>query len=186
MTPTHYKILIASFALFGIGGAYFAAIQPRGEWRSFSWHPFLMVLGLVGLSGASAVTKKLGGYQNTKLHGYLAWLGNLSALGGLYSIFQHKNQLGYNHFSSTHSIAGLIVIISCIGLGLVGGVVLHPDFGIDKTNKTIRWAHKFFARAVLMMAWFAAFTGLSQLTSDWTTRLVFAVPLLLLVPFTLL
>lgn len=144
-----------------------------------------MVVGLVGLSGISAITKKMGGYHNTKLHGILAWLGIFSALGGLFSVYQYKSQVGSDHFTSTHSIAGLIVIISCIGLGVVGGAVLHPDFGVDKTNKTIRWVHKMSARVILMMAWVAAFSGLSQLTTDTTTLLAFAVPLLLLVPFSL-
>lgn len=34
---------------------------------------------------------------------------------------------------------GLACIVSCLGLGFVGGYVLHPDFGVDKTNKNIRY-----------------------------------------------
>jgi hypothetical protein len=76
---------------------------------------------------------------------------------------------------------------SCIGLGLAGGVFLHPDFGVDKTNKTIRLVHKMASRIVLMLAWFTAFSGLQQMTPDnglmW---LPFGLPLLVLVPFVLL
>lgn len=45
-----------------------AGIQPKGAgWRSFSWHPMLMTCGMVGMIGAASVTKKLGGYTNTKV-----------------------------------------------------------------------------------------------------------------------
>ena len=46
---------------------YMAGIQPIGEWRFFSWHPFLMTAGMVGMAGIGAVTKKMGGYDNTKV-----------------------------------------------------------------------------------------------------------------------
>ena len=46
---------------------YTAGIQPAGEWRFFSWHPLLMTVGMVGCTGVGAVTKKLGGYENTKV-----------------------------------------------------------------------------------------------------------------------
>lgn len=45
-----------------------AAVQPSGAgWRDFSWHPFLMTSGFVGMFGIAAVTKKRGGYTNTKV-----------------------------------------------------------------------------------------------------------------------
>ena len=53
--------------LFSVAMGYMAGIQPVGEWRFFSWHPFLMTLGMVGFMGVGAVTKKLGGYDNTKV-----------------------------------------------------------------------------------------------------------------------
>lgn len=46
---------------------YTTGIQPAGEWRFFSWHPLLMTVGMVGCMGVGAVTKKLGGYENTKV-----------------------------------------------------------------------------------------------------------------------
>ena len=45
-----------------------AAVQPSGAgWREFSWHPFLMTSGFVGMFGAATMTKKRGGYTNTKV-----------------------------------------------------------------------------------------------------------------------
>lgn len=78
------------------------------------------------------------------------------------------------------------MITSCVGLGLAGSIFLHPDFGIDKTNKLIRKVHKTASRLTLIFAWITAVGGLLQLTSDYTTIAIYALPLLALVPFTLL
>lgn len=67
--------------------------------------------------------------------------------------------MGRPHLTSWHSWVGISAAVSGLGLGLVGSIVLHPDFGMDKTNKTIRFAHKTGARATIFLAWAAAFTG---------------------------
>ena len=67
-SKTMYQALVASFILYSLGVGYWVAIKPDGSgWRLFSWHPFLMVCGFVGMFGIGAVTKKLGGYTNTKV-----------------------------------------------------------------------------------------------------------------------
>ena len=53
--------------------------------------------------GAAALTKKRGGYTNTKLHGIMAWVGMMIAGGGLYVIYQNKESMGKNHFTTYHS-----------------------------------------------------------------------------------
>ena len=63
-----HKRLVTLFVIFTFVQGYLAGVQPSGEgWRYFSWHPFLMTGGFVGLMGIAAVTKKLGGYTNTKV-----------------------------------------------------------------------------------------------------------------------
>lgn len=86
---------------------------------------------------------------------------------------------------SPHSWCGVGVIISSIGLGMAGGVFLHPDFGLDKTNQLIRKVHKTASRVTLIVAWITAVGGLLQLTSDPTTIAMYACPLLAVAPFTL-
>ena len=78
------------------------------------------------------------------------------------------------------------IFVSCIIIGMAGGVFLHPDFGIDKTNKTIRFAHKMASRVLLMLAWFTACMGLQQLTNDVVTLAMYAAPLVILTPLVLL
>ena len=48
-----------------------------------------------------------------------------------------------------------------------------------------RFAHKWFARSVMLSAWVTCFLGLKTLTSDTTTLALFVVPLLVVAPFTL-
>jgi hypothetical protein len=64
-----YNILVVGLVSFSVAGGYLAGTQPNGEWRFFSWHPLLMTIGMVGLMGIGAITKKLGGYTNTKVNG---------------------------------------------------------------------------------------------------------------------
>lgn len=172
---------------YSIGIGYYAATRPTGIWKSpFSWHPFLMMVGMVGCMGTAALTKKLGGYTNTKNHGLLANLGLLLSFGGLYAIYRNKNLWGRDHWVTMHAKAGLAVILAALGAGMVGGVFLHPDFGMDKTNKTVRLAHKTFSRTVLMAAWMTAFYGFYTMTQDPIELAIFGVPLAVVAPFTLL
>ena len=84
-SKTMYLVVMVSLLAYSVGGGYWAGIQPNGVgWRAFSWHPMLMTSGMVGMIGAAAVTKKLGGYTNTKLHGIFAWLGMFMSMGKFY------------------------------------------------------------------------------------------------------
>ena len=68
LSESKHKALVGAFVAFTAIAGYMAATQPSGAgWRLFSWHPFLMVSGFVGMMGSAAVTKKLGGYKNTKV-----------------------------------------------------------------------------------------------------------------------
>ena len=58
--------------------------------------------GMVGLMGTAALTKKKGGYSNTKLHGIMASAGLLCAAGGFYVIYQNKISMGKDHFTTLH------------------------------------------------------------------------------------
>ena len=58
---------------------------------------------MVGLMGSAALTKKRGGYTNTKMHGIMASTGLMLAFAGLYVIYQNKESMGKNHFTTYHS-----------------------------------------------------------------------------------
>jgi hypothetical protein len=187
ISQTHSKTLIGAFFAFTIVVGLTVAMQPTGAgWRFFSWHPFLMVSGFIGMMGSAAITKKLGGYANTKLHGMMASGGLLMAFGGLYVIYRNKEILGKEHITTTHGLAGLITMTGALMVSLAGGIFLHPDFGADKTNKTIRFAHKWFSRLVMAGAWITCLFGLMTLTKNPAILGLFSVPLLILAPLTLI
>ena len=63
-----YAVLVTAFVAFSLSAGYMAGTQPPGAgWRFFSWHPFLMTCGMMGLFGTGILTKKLKGYTNTKV-----------------------------------------------------------------------------------------------------------------------
>eukprot|EP01082_Thalassiosira_pseudonana_P016006 g14592.t1 g14592 contig9:2223369-2224479(-) len=184
-----YALLTTILLAHSLIGGYYAGTRPEGAgWRYFSWHPLLMMCGMVGLMGTAALTKKKGGYTNTKLHGIMAWIGMMLSGGGLYVIYQNKVEMGKDHFTTLHSWAGLAVLIGCTLAGLAGGIFLHPDFGIDKQNKTIRKVHKLLSRGLLIVAWLATLSGLKTLIGDEdvVSLVIFAAPLLVAAPFTLM
>jgi hypothetical protein len=85
------------------------------------------------------------------------------------------------------TIAGLSAVGGCIMTGLAGGVLLHPDFGIDKQNKLVRAVHKYASRVLLTLAWMATLSGLKTLIGDDIKSLaLFAVPLIVAGKFTLM
>lgn len=185
--PTLYWTLVVVLIAYALGGGYYAGIQPIGQWRYFSWHPFLMMCGMVGMAGIGALTKKLGGYTNTKSHAILAGGANMLNFAGLYCIYKNKEMNGYKHMQSTHAWSGVLLMFSTCAMGFAGSVFLHPDFGIDKTNKTIRLYHKMFSRFTLVFSWMNCVIGLSQLIPLQTTMLfMFAMPLVLMVPLVLM
>jgi hypothetical protein len=66
-----YQTTVAALVIFSLAGGYYAGTAARGEWSFFAWHPMLMTCGMVGLAGIGAMTKKLGGYNNTKVRSRL-------------------------------------------------------------------------------------------------------------------
>ncbi|CAB9500063.1 b561 domain-containing protein 2 [Seminavis robusta] len=186
-SATTYVSIVGFYVLYALGGGYMVATQPSGGWQQpFSWHPLLMTIGMVAFMGIGAMTKKLGGYDNTKLHAIFSWSGIFCTLGGLYAIYTNKEQMGRPHLTSWHSWIGIAAAVNALCLGLVGSIVLHPDFGVDKTNKTIRFAHKTGARLVLALAWGAAFVGLYKMTQEPTMLILYGAPLVIFAPFTLI
>lgn len=121
-----------------------------------------------------------------KLHAILGWLAIFASGGGIYCIYRNKEINGFSHLKSPHSICGVGVAVSFLGLGLAGSIFLHPDFGIDKTNKLIRTAHKLASRATIALAWVTALGGLLQLGAEPMILALYALPLLALAPLSLI
>jgi hypothetical protein len=145
-----------------------------------------MICGFMGAMGIAAVTKKKGGYTNTKYHGYLSSAGFTLACVGMYIIYRNKDIHGKPHFTSTHAWMGIATMICAFLPAMFGVVFLHPDFGLDKTNKDYRFAHKWFSRTAIVGAYVTGYWGLSKMTQDPMVLATYALPLMILTPFTLI
>lgn len=64
--------------------------------------------------GAAALTKKRGGYTNTKMHGIMAITGMVLGGAGLYVIYQNKESMGKEHFTTLHSRGKCLCVISIL------------------------------------------------------------------------
>lgn len=63
----NYYVLCICLILYSILAGYMAGIQPTRQFRYFSYHPLLMTCGMIGSMSIGAITKKIGGYMNTKV-----------------------------------------------------------------------------------------------------------------------
>ena len=63
----NYYAICSCLILYSIMAGYVAGIQPTNQFRYFSYHPLLMTCGMVGTMSIGTITKKIGGYANTKV-----------------------------------------------------------------------------------------------------------------------
>mmetsp|Transcript_30161 Transcript_30161/g.72398 ORF Transcript_30161/g.72398 Transcript_30161/m.72398 type:complete len:146 (-) Transcript_30161:240-677(-) len=145
-----------------------------------------MICGFMGAMGIAAVTKKRGGYTNTKNHGTLSSVGLIMACIGMYIIYRNKDIHGRPHFTSNHAWMGIATMVCAFMPAMFGVVFLHPDFGQDKMNKSYRFAHKWCSRTAIIGAYVTGFLGLTKMTQDPLVLASYALPLMILAPFTLI
>lgn len=146
---------IAAYVVMAI--LYVVVISKKMIW--FGWHPFAMILGFVGLASNATIIKKIGGAQNTRIHGYLMSAATALGLFGGYVIYTNKEMFHKAHYTTNHGKFGLVVMIVYVSLGLAGAIFLHPDFGILKTNQLIRKVHRFAGLIFTAGAWLCCCSG---------------------------
>ena len=54
--------------LYSVVAAVYIASIPR-TWIWFNWHPLSMIAAFILFASFATLIKKIGGYENTKLHG---------------------------------------------------------------------------------------------------------------------
>jgi len=145
-------------------------VWNRGFEADFSGHPLLMSISFVGCAGMAMLYKKLGGRENTLIHGYLMMGGSLAALIAWYIVYAYKRK---SVLASRHAQLGALSIIGYLAVGMAGSIFLHPDFGIVKNNPQlmkynaqIRLVHKYLGRLFTCIAWYVLYLGVS----DYSTK----------------
>ena len=177
-------ILLAIFAF--IAGGYASYVALGYNWVWYSYHPISMISSFVALAGNAVLMKKIGGYENTKKHGYLMVAATLLAIFGWYVIYSNKNIQKKKHLTSIHGKIGMFVILGNLSLAMMGAVALNPDWGFLKTNKRFRLVHKLSGRAITAAAWLSCALGFMTIEKDFYYRAAFFVPLIGMAYFVLL
>lgn len=107
------------------------------------------------LQGISVLYKKVGGADNTRFHGYL--MGAATALGAFagYVIYSNKEMKAKPHLTTYHGKIGAAVLLGFLGLAIVGYFALSPDWGALRTNKQLRFVHKYTGKVLILLSWVA-------------------------------
>lgn len=133
------KWLLLLFSI--VSSTYLVAL--KGEWVWFSWHPTSMIFAFIFLAGFSILTKKAGGYVNTKIHGITMAVATILGCFGWYVIYTNKELLGKPHLVTLHAKIGVVVLVAYLLIACFSFPSLNPDWGVLKTNKIIRLYHKY-------------------------------------------
>lgn len=170
-------LIVLAFALY--------ASTLYGSWAWFSFHPFITIVASFILVPLAVLKKKIGGVQNTKLHGNMLLAALLLVYMGFYVIYSNKSMLSKLHFQSTHSYLGVASILSFSSSAL-GFFSLHPTYGLFKTDKRIRQVHKWSGKITVILLWFTCFMGFENVELVWWRQLLFGACILFLSSITLL
>lgn len=159
-----------------VAGCYFATYHGKFVW--FSWHPLCMFISFVALPANAILVKKIGGYDNTMLHGYLLGAATILGLFAWYVIYSNKEMQNKGHLYTNHGQLGFVVLVGNLGIALFGAVGLNPAWGIVRTNKTLRAVHKWAGKALVALSWVVVVLGiLTMQKTNVAMQAVFCVPL---------
>ena len=89
--------LVAYGLIFGLYTAYLP-----GKFIWFSWHPLSMIIAFVTVTCNATLIKKIGGRDNTLLHGYLMMGALLLGGWGWYVIHTNKDISNKPHWTTLH------------------------------------------------------------------------------------
>lgn len=169
---------LALIAFTLVGGIYSSYVAMGYNWVWFSWHPISMMGSFIALSGNAVLYKKIGGYENTKKHGFLMLAATFMALFAWYVIYSNKTMQGKKHLTSIHGKMGMFVLLGNFAMALSGALGLNPDWGFLRTNRQIRLIHKYSGRIVSSTAFISCVLGFMNIEKDLSNRLLYGLPLL--------
>lgn len=138
-----------------------------------------MMLAFVVLSGNAIMIKKIGGYVNTRNHGYLMGAATLLGLFGWYVIHSNKEKFMRKHLLTLHGKLGAFVLVMYTLLAVGGALALNPHNGILRTNQTVRFYHKWGGKGLTFLAWTSCVLGFTTMESNVYIQGGFILPLLI-------
>ena len=160
------RLMLPLLAAFAIPSYYVVGMIGGGNPVWWHAHPVAMLLAFVYLFGQAVTIKKVGGYDNTKMHGYVMFAASVVASVGAYVIYSNKESYGKEHFVSLHSVLGGSLLMMALPYPVIAWIAYNPDNGKLKTDKNARWAHKMSGRGVLLLAYATIATGMYTIEQD--------------------
>ena len=108
----------------------------------------------------------VGGYSNTKNHGIIMCLCTAITCFAWYVIYTSKEMKQKEHLTTYHGQLGAAVMVANLGLSVFGLAGLHPDFGVLRTNKLVRFMHKWSGRVIVGLSWVVCVLGFVRMSDD--------------------
>jgi hypothetical protein len=128
--------------------------------------PFLMMNAFFTVAGTSALTKKIGGKENTFLHGYMMMgAAGLAAMGG-YVIWSNKNMYNKPHLTSEHGQFGALTLVWMVSASLPSYILFTPENGTLRQNQLARKVHKIAGRLCIACGLITCAYGIMSLEKD--------------------
>jgi len=185
---TNRKMLLVPLCAVpaGIWGYLFYVKEGSKGADWFSLHPLMMMTAFLTLSGTSILTKKMGGRDNTFMHGYLIFAASAAASFGSYVIWSNKEAYGRAHLTTNHGQVGALVLMSFVFYPFVAYAAYNPDTGFLRTNQQARKMHKLSGRFIVFGALVASAMGIWTMEKDRIKAGGLIVSLFALSPFFLL
>jgi len=118
------------------------------------------------------------------------WGSWACSMFGAYVIYTNKEMYNKPHLTTPHGQFGAGVLLSMLFAPLAATIALSPDYGIAKTSKLVRFAHKWAGRLIVFAGWITSMFGIAAMLRldqpNHGNELVAAAmmgPMFLLMPF---
>lgn len=138
------------------------------------------------LAGASTLTKKIGGKNNTVLHGNLMGAAVAAASFGGYVIWSNKEMYKKAHLTTTHGQLGALSLAFFVAYLIPAYLCYNPDNGYLRTNPLARKAHKWGGRICIALGLITCALGITSMEKDATKSAILVGSLLATTPVFLL
>ena len=175
-----------ALAIFTLVATVYVSYMKMGGWKWFSYHPAAMLVAYVGIAGNATLLKKVGGKENTQLHGLAMGACAVLAAFGWYVIYTNKNMSSKPHNTTWHAWLGVVVLVGYMSMAPVSWLAFNPTSGFLRRHGTARLIHKWVGRALTVAAWLSCALGWFTIIHDLWARVIFAIPLVLLAPLVFL
>lgn len=126
----------------------------------------MMTLSFLTFGGLSILTKKMGGKDNTNMHGYLMFAASVTASFGAYVIYDVKETYKKAHLTSSHGQWGAAVLSIFILYPVTAWVLYNPQNGWFSSNKLARKLHKYSGKAIILGGLISCCLGVFTMEKD--------------------